>query len=315
MTHSTLSPTQKKWLSGSIFILLCLLFTKGPDYYDHRIIKQIWESGHFILFAGLFLLLFQFEILRKLSFFTQLFLTITISIIIGVATEFLQLLVGRNFEFKDIINDLLGGLAGFLTHLISAKRKYTQNLGCIIGISMLTLIGLRPLLYAVIDEFYLYQNFPNLSDFETPYELGRWDYASASISTSEDIKSHGNQSMKVVFFPAQYPDITLNHFKRNWQDYNQINFSLFNTSNQTLTFELKIYDQKHPLSNYAFDDRFNLPVKMKPGWNHFSYPLKTIKSSLQHRKMEMQSVLSLSLFMINLKQEVIIYLDHVHLSR
>jgi VanZ family protein len=305
-----------KWILIIIVAsLTLLLFIGSPDNYDSRIIKQIWESGHFALFACLVFITLQIGQLKKLPLFL-LFLAVTVfSGGVGLLTEVIQSLVGRSFEIKDLVNDLLGGYAGLLTTQLSRNKTKLVNLSVLIGISIFTTLGLRSLIIATIDQWHTEKNFPILSDFETRFQIGRWDYHLAKLSNSKQHKRAGEFSMKVDFSPGKYPSISLIHLKRDWRNYNNIHFSLYNTAKLPIELNLKIYDVTHPLRGYHFDDRFNHEFFIQPGWNDFSFSLKNIKQSPQERDMEMRAILSLSLFMVDLKEPVTIYVDDVLLNQ
>ena len=111
-----------------VFILFGLLFFGGPEDYDSRIFKQIWGTGHFVLFASVIFVLMQTKLLEAMHWFRLFIGTFIFCSFFGLATETLQLLVGRNFELYDLVNDIIGGQAGLLlSRLILLSRQKRRN--------------------------------------------------------------------------------------------------------------------------------------------------------------------------------------------
>ncbi len=304
-----------------IAVLLVLLFIGGPGHDDGRIVKAIWQSGHFVLFATIVFFILQVDFIAKQKWFHLFVATGIFSSWFGVATEAIQLLVGRDFEFVDIGNDIIGGYAGFLaTRLVLLSRQHSSHkkalqLTYTLGFILLALLGTRKVTTALLDNQNIQSSFPVLSDFETEFEMARWDYRSAILSISASPKPNASDSMKVEFQPDRYPDITLKDFIKDWSNYHSIHFSLFNSQSEPIEMELKVYDEQHLIGGYRYNDRFNRQIVLQPGWNKFSFLLAAIKQSPKNRQMDLTSISSFSLFMVDLKQDTTIYLDDLYLSR
>ena len=97
-----------------ISALIVLLFVGGPDYESHRIFQYIWDMGHIFLFAALsFIALNLLKIHNTKSIKTLLYV-IALSTLVGLLIEVLQLLVNRDFDLNDVVNDVLGAVIGYL---------------------------------------------------------------------------------------------------------------------------------------------------------------------------------------------------------
>ncbi len=304
-----------------IITLFVLLFVGGPGYHDERLIKEIWQTGHFILFATIVFTVMQIKFVKKQHWFHLLIGTGIFSSWFGVTTEALQLLVGRDFEFGDIANDIVGGYAGFLLarlFLIVQQKDASQKLASLfytLGFIVLAAIGARAVIITLVDQQNIRSSFPILSDFESAFELKRWDNRSATISISDSCIRSGDGSMKVDFLADKYPDITLKDFARDWSNYKSIKFSLYNSEAAPIKMIFKVYDDNHLLNGYKYSDRFNQKITLKPGWNDFSFLLEQIKNTPKTRKMDLTSISSLSLFMVSLEKPLTIYLDDLYLSK
>lgn len=304
-----------------ILALFVLLFVGGPGVNDLRIVKAIWQSGHFVLFAVVVFSILQIEFVAKQKWLHLFVATGVFSSWFGVATEALQLLIGRDFEFADIGNDIIGGYAGFfISRFVFLSRQKSANnkqwqLAYLSGFIVLALLGTRAAIVTLLDEQQIKSSFPILSNFETAFEVTRWDYRSAKLLISESPKPNKSDSMQVIFQPDRYPDITLKDFVHDWSDYHHLKFSLFSSQQDSIEMVVKVYDDAHRLMGYQYSDRFNQKIILKPGWNHFSFLLETIQNSPKNRLMDLTSMNSFSLFMIDLKKPVTIFLDDLHLSK
>ncbi|WP_196140967.1 VanZ family protein [Aliikangiella sp. G2MR2-5] len=305
-----------KWIIlVGILVLASLLFIGNPDYYDNRIIKEIWESGHFALFALLSIGLILFTPLQSKNFLIR-FIAITVfCLIAGLGTELAQLAFGRSFELKDIFNDFVGGYAGFCLMIPGDKTRKTSSVVAIILVFMLSLIGIRDLIFAVVDETRLPKEYPLLAGFESELELGRWDSKHATLSISDQHTTHGSGSLKINWVPGDYPDVTLNHFVHDWRDHKAIHFDLYLEGDESLDIVFKVYDRLHPSSGYKFSDRFNEEITLKPGINHLSFDLEEVKTRPKSREVDLANIIAFSVFTIDLKKPKTLYLDSVRLSQ
>jgi VanZ family protein len=304
-----------KWLiTTAVIVLTILLFVGNIDHNGSRILKQLWQCGHFVLFAGFVFILCQHPRLKKMSLLKLLIGIGFISLGFGLLTELLQTFVGRQFEVTDLINDLLGGYAGLLFSRLNKNQSIKTNLSLLFAVVILTAIGFRDLAIAAIDEYNSNQSFPTLSDFEAPFELQRWQNYDSSITINHEFVRTGKQSMQIDFYPSRYPTINFHHFRRDWRHFKNLKFSVYNPSQKNQTLILKVFDVIHPRSNYAHNDRFNTSLLIKPGWNDFEQPLAAINQAPKDRKMEMQAILRLSLFMVDVKKTTTLYLDDLKLS-
>ncbi len=299
-------------IAFSLFSLLALLFIGSPDYYDSRTVKEIWESGHFVLFF--MITMGARQVLGSLSLKVFFVGSVAFGFLFGLATEVLQLLVGRSFEWKDLINDLVGVFSALcLIYGIENKTKI-ERIVAIFSFVFFSLIGISSLIVSIYDDYIMTSQFPVLSNFETPFQLLRWDNAWAELSISKEIKHKGSNSMKVMFTPGKYPDITLNHFIHDWSNFQFIELSVFNPSEKSYELVFKIYDNYHSASQYEYSDRFNMEIKLEPGWNHLKHPLETVFQSPKNRFMNKTNIVSLSLFAIDVEESFVFYIDEVKLS-
>ena len=304
-----------RWAVIPVIILTLLLFIGGPSHQDSRLFKELWESGHFFLFSGIIYIVCHLHFMSNLSRGWLLFFVVMLSFFFGLITEIVQLFFERNFELKDLANDILGGIFGFSIAQLSNQSKWWKNLLIIISSSILFLLGVRSLIIALIDQQKIQSEYPILADFEHWAELGRWDLASAEINLSQTHVRHGESSLQVLFMPDKFADMSLENLSPDWDEYKFINFSIYNPNQEPLDIHLKIYDQKHRPNGYLYEDRFNQVIIASHGWTDYSIPLDKVRNMPYDREMDMKKIANFTLFMMALKKPVILYVDHIRLTK
>lgn len=297
-----------------IIFLSIFLFVDDEVQQEHRLIVDVWNSGHLFLFALISYGYFSLDSKVNHSISYKIILTTIISLILGSAIEIIQFLLHRGFSKGDIINDLLGGYIGLLALAVFNKQQTLKlKATALILIIFCFAAGLRNMEKNLLDEWNMRQQFPVLSDFENQLEMSRWENRRTVLQRTQEFTKTGVYSLKISFLPGRYPNISLEHFINNWSDYKAIRYSIYNPSNKIHTFQMKVYDKKHNSRGRNYNDRFNHKISVAPGWNTFNIPLTDIINAPKNRLMNMQQIKGFSLFTDQLKQPLTIYVDNIHL--
>ena len=295
-----------------LIILTILLFVGGPDYESHRLFKKVWDTGHLFLFAIISYLMLTTILFSKYHINKRIILIMIFCLFFGLSVESIQYFIGRSYEVNDIYADLIGASIGVTVYYKNniSKNKLFRYYILLLQLVLVS-IGFFPLISSGVDELSMRKQFPVLADFESRFEISRWDINKAKISLSNKHVRSGKSSLKVEFLPDKYPDVTLKHFYRDWSGYEKLNFSIFNAMLDTTEIQIKIYDSEHSKRNYNYSDRYNETVLLKSGWNDLSFKVDNICSSPKDRKMKCFDVESFSLFINDLKTPIIIYIDNI----
>lgn len=298
-----------------ILFLSIFLFVGGEVQQEHRLIKDIWDSGHLFLFALMSYGYFSLDSKTSHSISYKIIFTTIISLILGSAIEVIQLLLHRDFSKGDIINDVIGAYIGLLVlAILDKKQTFKLKTTAFILVIFCFSAGLRNMEKHLLDEWNMRQQFPVLSDFENQLEMSRWENNRTVLKRTQEFVKTGSYSLKVSFLPGRYPNISLEHFINNWSDYKAIRYSIYNPSDKNHTFVMKVYDKRHIQQGRSYNDRFNHKISVKPGWNTFNIPLNDIINAPKKRSMNIQQIKGFSLFTDRLEQPLTIYIDDIHLS-
>ena len=304
-----------KWLAAVVAVLAVLLFAGGPEASDSRIIQAIWNLGHVPLFAGLALLGCAAPFARNQSPLWLFIACTVLALVLGAGIEGLQRLVGRSFDWLDVLRDVLGVYLGLCLHLAISKSRVWQQRIALLGLGGLLLIAaLQPMGLVLLDLYAMQKGFPVLANFETSLELSRWENERAEKALTREQVRQGRQSLQVVYLAGTFPDVTLRELRGDWMAYQYLHVSVFNTLNIPLMITIKIYDHDHLYRGNHFGDRFDREIMIQPGWNDMDIALDDVKNAPADRVMDMEHIAGLSFFIEKNQQPVVIYLDDIRLA-
>ena len=308
----------KKFNKHQLFILwpaalLCavLLFVGGPDYDSLRSFRYVWGVGHLLCFA---LWTYLYSVWRVDASFRRIFFeTLFLTIIIGGMTELIQSGIGREASWQDLGNDVIGSCIGSLFFTQARKKLPALHLKIFqLPVLLLMLWSLFPVGKVLVDDLVSWQQFPILSNFETVFEITRWN-GSAKRNIDHQIHFSGQSSLRLNLSTQRYSGIGLKDFPRNWSDYKAVSLQVFNPDTEPLTLYLRIHDQQHRLHNNAYSDRYNGTFNILPGWNHLQVSLADVAKAPKNRELDLSHVAGLILFVGKLDKPRTIYLDEVKL--
>jgi len=292
-----------------------LLFAGGPDYYSPRSFKNIWDLGHILFFSVLsYLILLSWSKNERMSLLLQAFSILFIALFLGTLIEIVQAGSRRSPDVLDATRNVIGCLLT-LSFLMPSKKTFPKFLlRPLQAITILLLIAaLFPAVKSISDEIVALRQFPVLSDFETPFEIGRWS-GNAKLSIDNDIHFHGGSSLKVFLKTSNYSGAGLRYFPGNWSNYKYLHLNIFNPSNEPLKITCRIHDRRHTEGIQVYNDRFNRSQVLLKGWNQIAIPLDQVENAPKTRKLDLRKVQKMAVYVYRLPQPRVIYIDDVRLA-
>ncbi len=199
-----------------VAVLSVLFFFGGPDYYSTRSFKASWNLGHIIYYTlVIFILLRQLDYPKRKSILPQLLLIILCTILSGILIEWIQVGLHRKPELGDVWRDVLGSAVGwifFSEHAAAIKKKQQRFLRVFVAV----LIGIEFInpVRSLSDEIIAGAEFPVLSDFETPFELERWEGEGKMIYANDPVYQ-GKRAARVSLTTEKYSGIAAKYFPRD----------------------------------------------------------------------------------------------------
>lgn len=313
--HSTLFSLKINLLRSSAIIGSILLFVGGPDALSPRSFKHIWDSGHVIFFAILStLLILEWSKDKKVSYLQQCASVVLISLILGILIEWAQAGSKRTADIFDVGRNVIGALVA-ISFLVPADSKIPKSYFRILQALtiLLVIFVLIPIAKATADEWLAREQFPILSDFETPFEIDRWS-GNTTISIDHKIHSHGRSSLKAILDTSPYSGVNLKYFPGNWLNYKYLQLSIFNPIEEPIKITCRIHDKLHEEGEQSYDDRFNKSFLIEKGWNLIKISLEEVVNSPKNRKLNLGQIQGVGIFAMRLPFRRTIYIDNVCLS-
>lgn len=85
----------------------------------------------------------------------------------------------------------------------------------------------------------------------------------------------------------------------------------FNPSEEELKFHIRIDDNK---SGLEYANRFDTDFELKPGMNHISIPIDSIKTNIHHCPLNLKRIKGMMVFIPNNLHPRELYLDNIRLE-
>ncbi len=306
-----LSRLQTFLLVPPALICAVLLFVGGPGPDSLRSVRHAWVSGHLVCFGLWGYLYLSWRGNRSIR--RLLIEVMLLSFLVGSMTEILQSLVGREPSWRDVLNDVLGGLLAVLffapgrNQLMAPVRYATQFL-----LLLIVAWSLIPFSRALADDIISRHQFPLLSGFETPFEPTRWGGKSRR-NIDEEIVYRGRKALEVELVAGWYPGVFLNYFPADWRDYAALQMYVHHPLPEPLELHLRIHDQHHRATDHLHSDRFNSSVILNQGWNRIRVTLAEVANAPRERELDLQQVAGVGLFAVSLEDPQVITIDDVRL--
>ena len=281
--------------------LIPLLFVPVPIWLLTPAGNAFTDFGHIIFFGALTFLAY-----RQMPFSPTInsILILLAAFIGGVTIEILQDFVGRDSSWSDVFKNMLATL--FVLSWLN-KARLVIWIGRVIT-SLLVFLNLVFLIVITINQHKVFQEFPVLSNFESGYDFQRWKGTTKRVKS---FKSQGQYGMQVKFRENRYSRFEIANFPRNWSDFSNLCFDIYNPDDDSLPLTIRINDYKY---NRRRNDRYQQPLLVKPSWNYICIPLEEIKNGPSNRELELNAVRRIVVFAYQLETTRTIYTDNWRLQ-
>lgn len=301
------------YLIIALGLLSILFFIGGPKYQSPRSFKAAWNIGHIIFFALLPLLIFSSPKHRTINPTVQALIVIGITLILGIIVELFQYGFDRTPDIGDLSRNMIGAMISIFFLLPTRESLSKPALKIMKTVTIILAIAqLYPIIIALVDEHQARQNFPILSDFQTPLQIQRWTEGD-NISIAKPTHTQDNLSLKIDLTTRRYSGTGLKYFPKNWEGYDFLKFRVFNPSPEKITLTCRIHDRKHSKTNSGYHDRYNKTYEIPQGWNTIIINLKKVQQAPKSRKMDLKQIYGIGIFATQLPHPRTIYIDDLKL--
>lgn len=294
---------------------LVALLLPAPDLpsINNRLLYQIWECGHLVVFfLGSYLFYILFPCFSHLAGARQVVLLLCVAVSCAFFIEGLQsFFSGKSIEFSDIVGDI----AGASLFLSFRPLYFGKRIHYLHGLTVL-LIGvvLWPVCCSFMDEVLVRRQFPVLADFETPFEASRFEGTTALAAISTEQAFQGRHSLKFSLSSGPWSGMTLIHFPSDWRNYAQLHFAVFNPNPRPVDFSVRIQDDIHDQGDKPYSDLYSRTLSLPPGvWTQVEISLDTVEHAPLGRRMDLAHISGLGFF-VEEKKPLALYLDSIRLE-
>lgn len=253
---------------GLVFAI-CIGLPLVWDIPGHwRLLRTLQNSGHSVLF-----LVMAFCLAWRGVHWGKAAIGL---LALGGAIEVVQLFIGKDCDFQDVVLDSLGIVAGLLLFW-----GYTQRslLSLTLSLAVLSLAFWMPI---AIANSYLWQwrNFPVLVNFEDmgrQYLLDSYEGASYTLATGViDGEPKSNTTLKMTCPIQNWPGIALVDLAPDWSGYDSLQLDVWLLDEQPINLGVALRGLENQSDHHDISHRFSL----KPGANHLSWPMQEILKHL-----------------------------------
>lgn len=313
MIQKLASKKYRNILTITLALLSILFFAGGPEYQSPRSFQATWNLGHIIFFALLPLLIFSLSRIKEYRPAVQAAIVLGTTLVLGVFIEYFQYGFNRTPDMGDLSRNMIGALIAIFFLLPTQKALSGRTLLIFKTITIILVVAqFYPIVIALLDEHHARRDFPILSDFQTPFQIQRWNQ-SEIISISHIPNNPDNQALKADLTTDLYSGASLKHFPRKWQNYQWLQFRVYNPSIEPITLTCRIHDKKHTQGIQRYQDRFNKTYLISQGWNTITISLKNVQQAPSNRTMDLSQIYGLGIFATNLSHPKTIYIDDLKL--
>lgn len=292
------------WLLAPLLVAFPLFFIGGPQWQAPPLYRELWSQGHMVFFA--LLSVWLTSVVRMHRPRRWLLLSAAI-ILVGAVIEGIQAQIGRTASWEDGLRNLIGAWFGLFWSL-PARRKVYLGRALATALMLWQLSGLIP---HAMSHVHRIQQFPVLSNFESPRDLHVW---SGNIERVTQPVREGRYSLAMHFGTQRFASVGSYALRRDWEGYHELVFDLYNPDDEALPIVLRINDRQHEQAGPRYTDRFNQRLTVQPGWNEYRIALDDVRQAPEGRAMNLAEIQQVQLFVQALEQPRTLYLDYVRLE-
>lgn len=296
------------WLIGVAIAILLWAVVFAPAPGETRWIRTLHNSAHAPIFGCVALL--SLLLIRARARFValspakQYASALAVAVGLGVLTEFVQMLTGRDASFEDALHDAIGavavlGLFAVVDEQVRASPRATtvRWASAIVGVMALA-VAATPVTRAAIKYQQRDQRFPVLADFSERFDRYFILQQSAEVAPAQMPAAWANQAdeqaMHVRLLEGPYPGLHFIEVPPDWSAYSTLALDFTNPTTLALQFVVRVHDAAH---NNQVEDRFNRVFELPPQTRQIiRIPLRDIAAGPSARQLDLRQVAGVIVF-------------------
>lgn len=262
-------------LAGGLLLLVLLGEVPGAGKWT----SELGNAAHGPAFAALTWIVFGLLRHRRSgsrSVPADAVIAVIVATVLGVATELLQLRLGRDASWGDLGHDALGALAasGFI---VAARHRGRQpesgvvlrRAGLVAG-GLCAAVVLAPAAVTGAAYFMRWLTFPTLVDFSSPlslYFLSSWGHVTVGrqpVPPASTDRESGDMALRVQLVPRRHWTVAFWEPRPDWRRYGSLNIDLVNPTDAPLLLTVWIRDwSQEALHDAGFRGTIRVPPRAR----------------------------------------------------
>lgn len=300
--------------SGKYLVLLAitaLLLLSLPS--DNLWLRELFNAGHTVLFFIISFVLYS--LLHDSQRFSDIkivyLLVLLIGLLFGVTIEMLQGFLQRESSIDDIYRDFLGLMSGISALVLSRLASMPDKIMLAVLSSGLLFVGMFSFLQISLHYVQRSDAFPLIIEFEKKWATSFMRFNNAVLLVDANAEGSKPKMFRVRFDAGSYPGISIIEPEENWLSFNTLRFNVFSNNAADVELTLRIHDKEH---NQNYDDRFNRSFNIQPGLNEIVVNLNEVQSGPAGRKLDMENIAGITLFMVDLDSSLLLGVSNIFLT-
>jgi hypothetical protein len=303
----------RRWQIWALLMVLFLVpfFIHIPrSLNQHPVVSPLGDQLHIVLFGGITLLLYWFGPLQG-----HLWRAVITSAVLGIATEFLQLLVGRQALLKDFLLDLVGIalVVGFIQWR-GLGRRWGKWMFWLVMLSIPVQLHFLP--WRISAAYRARDMFPVLANFEKYGDRYLWSanmkgklvyhrITDAPDGESTVLRVGGNPE-------SHWPGAIMRRFPEDWSGYLELKLEarLIEAPTDTFKFGIRLDDYEGVKEKLWVAQNFTATRE----WRTFSMPIVDRQLWNSNRNLNLREMDRIIIYFSRPKGSVAIEVDNLRLE-
>jgi hypothetical protein len=298
-------------LYKAIFVVSLAVLLLAPLPADTLWLRELFNSGHSIVFFFITLILFEYVSIRLRGFHPVITFLVVLAtaFMIGVFIEMTQGLLQREASVSDLGRNLYGIITGLCLAIYFRQKAWYYRLALVSVMLICLFLGGYSLIEISWNYYQRGKAFPLLTEFEKPWTKSFVRFNKAAFQGGVLKKNPLEASrFKFRFEPGLYPGVSIMEPEDNWSGYRSLHFDVFSTNIDNVKMVLRVHDKQH---NQDYRDRFNRHFILQPGLNRIVVGLAEIRDAPYNRKIDMVNIAGIELFLIDVKEPLYLEVSNI----
>lgn len=293
-----------RWILSLVAFALILIVLFGRLPFGTQWSLVLANSAHGPVFAVIAATILSFKHKRKTpaTLPSDCAATFAAAILLGIAIELLQTLIGRDSEVRDVATDALGALTGMAIFVFVRYRGERATLFCktlfVSGAAAFAVVE-APVVEVAAAYYAKERRFPILMDaramlgtyFVTAYNGIKAERAPLPESINEQKAAVGLRIRPGKIFPW---GLGLSETAPDWNGYRYFAIQLANATDSPQRLTLRIYDMHHPRNRQY---SFYAPLVLEPHSNALHrISLEDIRGATGKQQIDLRAIAGVVLY-------------------